>query len=371
MKVLIWGTGNFGKYISQQIGQKEDIDIKCYVDSNQQKWGTKLNNKPIIAPDEIIEFYEKNDVILVAFTNGITVFEQIKSRYNCKFGIVRNCVFEAKLQLKNDILKDNNILWNDAEFLQKPMLQSLETNVMDGCNLNCRGCSHFSNLFHRDEKIDFGTFCKDLKRITDNVYIYRFNMLGGEILLNNQLIDYIEYAKKVMPDTDIELVTNGLLIPKQDKSFFECCKKNNVIIGISGYKPTLALKNEIIKVLEENQVTYIFRDVVEDFGKNIDLTGKNDVEIAVKNCRESKCHFMRRGKIYKCPFEALGNKLFTHFNVDIELKGGIDIYRDDLNWQEVVNRLHNNPVEACRFCGKEERIEWRVANPPCLEDWII
>lgn len=371
MKVLIWGTGNFGKYISQQIEQKQNIDIKCYIDSNQQKWGTQFNNRLIISPSELEKFYEKNDVILVAFTNGITIFEQINVKYNCKFGIIRNCVFEAKLQLKDDILTDNNIIWNDAEFLQKPMLHSLETNIMDGCNLNCRGCSHFSNLFHRDEKIKFETFCRDLKRITDNVYIYRFNMLGGEALLNNRLIDYIEYAKKVMPDTDIELVTNGLLIPKQDKSFFESCRKNGVIIGISGYKPTLALKNQIIEVLEENQVTYIFRDVVENFGKNIDLAGKNDIEIAVKSCRESRCHFMRQGKIYKCPFEALGNKLFTHFNIDIELNGGIDIYKEDLNWQEVVSSLHNNSVEACRFCGKEEQIEWRVANPPCLEDWVI
>ena len=298
------------------------------------------------------------------------IFEQFKTSIY-KVGIIGNRVFEAKLELADNLFADKNILWNDAQYLNKPILNSLETNIEDGCNLNCRGCSHFSNLFKKGEKIPFETFCKDLKKISDNVFVYRFNMLGGEALLNERLTEYIEYAANIMPYTDIGIVTNGLLLLKQNKKFFEICKKYNISIGISGYKPTLAIKDKILQILDKNEVVYTFRDEVKDFGKNIDLLGQNEPQSALRRCRESRCHFMRNGKLYKCPFEALGNKLFTHYNMDIRIEGGIDLYQENLDWKKVVYDLHNNPVDACRYCGKEERIEWCIANTPQMEDWII
>lgn len=371
MNILIWGTGKFALYILKQIRQRENVVVKHFIDSNCEKWGEKIDGISVVSPDNIRNYCSENEVILIAFTNGIDIFDRITICNTYKVGFIRNRVFEAQLSLAEDILKDSNILWSDADYLNKPMLYSLETNLEDGCNLNCRGCSHFSSLFHKGEKVPFETFCKDLKKISENVFIYRFNMLGGEALLNERIVEYIEYVVKLMPHTDIELVTNGLLIPKQSKEFFECCRKNNVTIAISGYKPTMAMKDDITRVLDENGVVYVFRRVVEDFGKNIDLSGKNDRQTAVKRCRENRCHFMRQGKIYKCPFEALGNKFFSHFNVDARIEGGIDIYQEKLDWQQVVSILHNDPVDACKYCGVEERIEWRVANNPVIEDWII
>lgn len=371
MNILIWGTGKFALYIYQQVVSRKNIEVKYFIDSNCEKWGKTIDEISIISPNEIGNYYCENDVILIAFTNGIDIFENVVADNNFKVGCIRNRVFEAQLLLSEDILCDTNILWSDASYLDKPMLHSLETNIEDGCNLNCRGCSHFSNLFQRGEKVPFNTFCRDLKKISENVFIYRFNMLGGEALLNEQLEEYIAYVAELMHHTDIELITNGLLIPKQSKSFFECCKKYDVTIGISGYRPTLAMKDNITKILDENEIVYIFRNAVEDFGKNVDLSGKNDIQTSFKRCRENRCHFMRQGKIYKCPFEALGNKLFSHFHVDAKIEGGIDIYNPDLNWVQVVGSLHNDPVDACRYCGMEERIEWRIANNPVIEDWII
>lgn len=372
MNIAIWGTGSFGQYIAQQLVKKENCTVTFFIDSNRDLHGKAIEGIQVISPEELEDRYAVEvDILLVAFTNCISAYGDIVKVSGNKCGFIRNRVFEARLSLAEDILKDPNILWSDAEYLNKPMLYSLETNIEDGCNLNCRGCSHFSNLFERGEKVAFDTFCRDLKRISENVFIYQFNMLGGEILLNNQIVEYMEYAVELMPHTDIELITNGLLIPKQSKSFFECCKKYDIMIGISTYKPTLAMRDDIVRILNENEVAYVFRNAVEDFGKNIDLSGQNDRQIAVKRCRENRCHFMRQGKIYKCPFEALGNKFFSHFNIDAMIEGGIDIYKEGLDWQQVVNVLHNDPVDACKYCGVEERIEWRVASPPVIEDWII
>ena len=189
--------------------------------------------------------------------------------------------------------------------------------------------------------------------------------------MDARITRYMEFARKVLPDSEIQLVTNGLLLPKQSPDFYGCCRDNNITVSVSGYKPTMALKDKIQEILEKEQVTYIFRINKEEFGKNIDLTGTADQNEAVKRCREHICHFLRNGKIYKCPFEALGNKLFEHYGLDIKLHGGVDIYDDELDWSVLVEDLSNAPVDACRYCGIEEKIEWGVTNSPSLEDWVV
>ena len=39
MNVVIWGTGNFGNYINEQIKKNENIIIKYFIDRDTQKGG--------------------------------------------------------------------------------------------------------------------------------------------------------------------------------------------------------------------------------------------------------------------------------------------------------------------------------------------
>ncbi|MDE7131955.1 MAG: 4Fe-4S cluster-binding domain-containing protein [Lachnospiraceae bacterium] len=373
MNIAIWGTGSIGKYILKQIRNNEAYDVSYFVDSNRKLWGEKIEGVEVISPEQLQKIYHCNIAfLLVAFSNAISIYSQLVKMKIDKFGIVRNRVFEAQLKLDLDLFQDNNILWNDAPYLDKPILISLETNIVDDCNLNCRGCSHFSNLFERGTGVPFETYCRDLKHIAEHVYIQRFDMLGGEAILHPKIIEYIEYTRKMLPYSDIQIISNGLLIPKQTEAFFQCCAKNDITISISGYKPTLQIKDRIQNILKRYHIVYIFRESVNEFGKNIDLTGMVEQSEAVKKCRESRCTFLRDGKIYKCAFEALGNYFFSYFNLDIRLHGGIDIWDENLDWSLLAECLARTyePVDACRYCGNEEKIAWEVTNSPALEDWI-
>lgn len=372
MNIAIWGTGNIGKYVFEKIKNNENYNVRYFVDRNEKLWGNEIEGIEIISPKHLQKVFSPDIAfLLVAFSNAISIYDELAKMKLARFGIVRNRVFEAQLKLSQDLLQDKNILWSDAPYLDKPMLKSLETNVVDYCNLNCRGCSHFSNLFNSGEKVPYDIFCKDIKRIAEYVYIYQLNLLGGEVLLEERICDYVRYARKMLPDSEIQLISNGLLIPKQTDDFFECCRENNILISISGYQPTLLLKEKIIELLKQKRVVFSFRNEVAEFGKNIDLTGSADRLEAVKRCRESKCHFLRYGRIYKCPFEALGNKCFEYYGLDVRVCGGYDIYEDDLDWRMLTEKLSNHPVEACKYCGEEERIQWSVSNNPVLEDWVV
>ncbi len=368
MKIAIWGAGNFGQYIGKQLLENKEIEVVCFID--KKKYGEKVLGIDVMKPDELLLNNVRDiDIVLVAFMNGVDLYDELHLYENYKFGIVKNFVFVERLQLETELLKDKNIFW--VEDKTKPLLPTLETNIVDFCNLNCKGCSHFSNLYKKGDMVTFENFREDLLQIACNIHVYRLNLLGGEALLNNRLIEYMEYARRIMPMTDIWVITNGLLLLKQKEDFFRCCIDNNVGIDISEYEPTSLIIDDIIKLLDKYGVRYNVRNNKGDFGKNIDMSGSADRVEAMQRCRENKCHFFREGKIYKCPFAALGNKFFMHYNLDIRLNEGTDIYDENLDWKELVHRLICEPVEACKYCGEEVRFAWEVSNRPSMDEWIV
>lgn len=368
MNVAIWGAGKFGHYIEGQLRKRNDISLVGFIDTNAHLF-VEVNGLKIMTLSQAREM--EIDLILVAICDYTSVFTQISGEDVLKIGIIKEKVYRLGKEISPNIYDDSNIVWLKDLQIDKPILKRIDTHIMDGCNLNCRGCSHFSNLFKRGEHIPFESFCKDLLQIAKNTFICCLILLGGEALLNENLTDYIEFARSILPLAEIMIVSNGLLIPKQSEEFFECCRKNDIKISISGYKPTLLMKEDITNILEKNKVDYYFKNDVLNFGKNIDLQGRADPNEAFKMCRESDCHFFRNGKIYKCPFEALGNHLFQYYNIELRLEGGVDIYQPEINWKELVAKLDDEPTKSCCYCGKEERMEWKIEHQPKLEDWII
>lgn len=368
MNIAIWGAGEFGHYIEAQLSKRDDITLVCFIDTNVHLF-TEVNGLKVITLSQAKEM--EIDLILIAICEYRSVLTQLIGEDVSKIGIIKERVYRSRIKLSQNIYDDSNIIWLKDSQIDKPILKRLETNVMDGCNLNCRGCSHFSNLFTQGAHIPFESFCEDLQQIAKNTFICQLYLLGGEPLLNERLTDYIEFARSTLPLTAIGIISNGLLIPKQSEKFFECCRENDIRIIMSGYKPTLSIREDIANILEKNEIGYVFGKDVFSFGKNIDLQGRANPNESLKVCRESTCCFFRSGKIYKCPFEALGNYLFQYYNIELRLEGGVDIFQPDINWKELIAKLANEPVKSCRYCGKEERMEWKIEHQPKLEDWII
>ena len=372
MNVAIWGGGEFGKYVFKQLKDKKNVNVIAWVDSNPDLQGKEIEGVLVISNQDAKKRMEFDiDVVLVAFIHSMELLREIGGEKAYRYGFIKERVLQTSLQLSDNLLEDKNIIWSNADYLDKPILPKLETNIVDYCNLNCKGCSHFSNLFKNGDKVPFEVFCRDLEQLSKKVFIGRFSLLGGEVLLEDNITDYIAFARKVLPHSDITLVSNGLLLPKQSDRFFKCCIENDISITISGYMPTLKMKDRIQDILRKWGITYDFWHDVTEFWKNIDLSGSADKSLAMKRCKQSSCHFFRYGKLYKCPFEALGNKLFRHYGLDVRIEGGINIYDESIDWKESVRGVCDETVDACRYCGVEEKIVWSVENSPRLEDWIV
>lgn len=369
MNIAIWGAGKFGLYVGRQLIKKQNI--VCYIDNNPENIENVLGVE-VVSPGEYLDRYDqKTDVILIAVLDHNKICEQICQMDIDKFGIVGKFVYQWQLEVSDDILKDPNIVFKSDFADKKGFMKKLETNVVDFCNLNCKGCSHFSNLFPKGAAIGYESFEKDIMHLSKEIFIEHFDLLGGEAFLSERLADYIGCLRKHMPKTTITVVSNGTLIPRQSPELLSYIRQNHVLVSITEYPPTSKLKNEIVSTLEEFDIMYEFRKLAETFGKNIDLTGRNDPYIAQTECRESRCHFLKNGKIYKCPFSALGSRFFDQYNIPLHFEEGVDIYDPGTDLPQALKCLDIEPIELCRYCGKEERFTWEVSNKPESSEWIV
>lgn len=125
-------------------------------------------------------------------------------------------------------------------------LNKIEYHLVDHCNLNCAGCSHYAVLA-KPRFADIKLFEKNVKQLVrlldnSNIRLKFFHLLGGEPLLHPEIEDFCKIARKLLPDTIIKIKTNGILLNKMPDSFFNCVKENNIKIEFSDYH---ILNNEI------------------------------------------------------------------------------------------------------------------------------
>lgn len=213
MKTYIYGAGNIALHIIAKM-EKYKEEITGFIDS--YKTG-EYEGYPIILLEDVEK--DSNVVISVLNTNSILeIYQKLRLA-----GVSNIYWFYDTIQ--NDANNDN------LGFLQKECLNlsgwgdvimpHIELHISDKCNLNCRGCTHFSPLFD-----DVGAVLenkmadiKQLKKIFSD--ILRIDVLGGEPLLNPQLKEYIVELRRELPKTFIQIYTNGLLIPRLDKDVLQ------------------------------------------------------------------------------------------------------------------------------------------------------
>jgi MoaA/NifB/PqqE/SkfB family radical SAM enzyme len=256
-----------------------------------------------------------------------------------------------------------------------------EVHVVEHCNLNCNGCSHFSCLT-KEEYLDTEIFDKDCKRISEITQdVSRITLLGGEPLLHPKLMMFFEIIRKYFnKKIPIQLLTNGILLAKQNNEFWDACSVNNVYIDISNYPvkiDTDAIKNAAIKynvkVCYNNSVLSTDDPLVHLMYKvPLDLEGRQNIGETYAKCPHPGCITLRDGKIYRCCTVAHIKFFNKQFGTNLQITEGdyIDIYKTK-NSEELLNFLRG-PFPFCRYCKAKEKvkdIKWAVTKKNITE-WV-
>ena len=261
-----------------------------------------------------------------------------------------------------DIDKNNNKAFNAARVsTPQPYIYTLDIDIADQCNLNCYSCTHFSQLA-KEKYYDIEVFEKDIKRLSEltSGWIKRFHIMGGEPLLNKNCKDYFYIVRKYFKDSQIWLVTNGILLRQQKEDFWQSCKDNNVEIKPTKY-PLNINWEEIKELCNKHNINLAFyndeNEQKESYKTMLSLDGLCYPNISFLNCGvANQCVALRDGKLSTCGIPLYIERFNKFFNKNLLVteKDYIDIYKVN-SYEEVLEQLAK-PIPFCRYC---ETREWK------------
>lgn len=257
---------------------------------------------------------------------------------------------------------------NDSSEWGECVLPHLEMHIADSCNLNCRGCAHFSPVFKQGFPV-YEECMKDIKAVKEKfTHILRFYILGGEPLLNPELERYLFGIRRELPNTDLWLVTNGLLIPNLSEQVLTAISQNKIVISISEYQPTHRIIGKILDRLKRFNVEYDLRpyDKKQKFNKPLSIRSNSIYE---NNCISNGCINIWNGKISRCPTLMYIEKFNEEFGTALPNEGILELENSPYG-QALLNHLKRE-VPLCKHCVKNE-IEWHTcASKVQLEDFAV
>ena len=271
-----------------------------------------------------------------------------------------------KTYIKNVICRKFYPVWGK----HKPHLDFIGFYVVDHCILHCKGCVACAPLVKKPWFYDVKVFEKEVEELSKKLAIMECEILGGETLLHPQIEQIVSTVRKFYPFTTIILLTNGILLKKMKPSFFECLRKNNILLRISVYTPFREKVKEWVDFCKQQKccvTTVPNYSLWYDCRYRFDIV--SDPEERFKNCI-CKFNLLFKSKIYPCVRIFL-KRFNEFFHEHIEEVPGYDVF--SYSGREL-QKLMNQPNPCCRRCNgpskdsklipwgysKRERSEWVV-----------
>lgn len=241
-------------------------------------------------------------------------------------------------------------------------INNIETDIADHCNLSCKHCSHHSPFlspsFYKVEE-----FRRDINTLKEHVRCDWFKILGGEPLLNKNLVDYIDIVRECGISENIALFTNGILLDKIDStvlSKLDC-------LYVSQY-PT-KFEDRVVRNIERVRETIprllIYTNKIRSFDTQEFLEKNTDEKLVNRIWNACKiryeCNAVYKGYFVKC-MASLRKTTFLKVNNALKQDIGLDEYAVSLSEPNLKSRLlnyifSNEPLAPCSWCtgscGKE------------------
>ncbi|WP_026509896.1 radical SAM protein [Butyrivibrio sp. LC3010] len=361
MEIIVYGAGSVGQHLTERLNNyyAHSTRISAILDKNKT---VTLNGDTVTDIKEC----DKRLPIVIAIGSRKKAMEAF-------LFLEFNGFKDVYLYIR----KDNPPYGELADFLGNEcikidnydcdLIPHVELHAIDSCNLNCRGCAHFSPLYNSDE-FDFGERIRDIEMLSQlSTNILSFFILGGEPFLNPQLKEYIIAARKSFQKSDIEIVTNGTLLLACDEDILNAARDNRVVLAISIYEATNKILDKILLRLQKSNVEYILKsyDIKNIFNKPLVLDNNTSLK---KYCMSDGCVNIADGRIARCPTLMYVSALNRRFGTKFPNKG---IYLiSDFKDAESLNRAMSEQVELCDYCV-ESKILWsRCDNEIQLSDFV-
>lgn len=238
--------------------------------------------------------------------------------------------------------------------IHRNMPLRIEFVVTDYCNLNCKGCSHYSPLAQKEfENINS---LKDNIRHIGNVCgdgLKSAYLIGGETLLYPDLIEAMNCMRESFPTQDLYIFTNGLMLPKMKDMFWEETKKNNFIIALTRYP--INFNYDAVEDLcrEKGVEVRVFgdRSLSDSFFRfSLDPNKRQNAWISHFKCMNYGCVSVIGDRIFPCSISGCVTHLNKAKGTKFEHVDGDWINVKDVKSATDIKRLRDRPVPFCSYC---------------------
>jgi ABC-2 type transport system ATP-binding protein len=255
---------------------------------------------------------------------------------------------------------------------QRPRLYHFEIHITDHCNLNCKGCGHFSNLCP-PTFLDLEEFESDMAAVAQRLDVDDIWLLGGEPLLHPDLAKFVRAARVHFPDSVIKVMTNGTLVMKMGEEFWDSLAETRTVLLCDLYPVGLPV-DEINARGAEHGVSIEWTEPRGEFFKiPIDIEGHQDPEDSFRRCGGlCNCPVLRHGRLYPCPFAAYADVFAEYFGIaglDVTDADSMSVH-DDRDPREIMDFMLK-PIPWCRHCDFDsfEMFPWGRSRRQ-LDEWI-
>ncbi len=356
--MVIFGLGNYGK-IAFETARKYDIRITAVADNYMKGSFNGINISDI-------RDINRDEQIVISVQSQYVAHELYLQLSGLGFGEIYWFVNLGKnLKSRENFYIDECV---DASHWGETPIPELQMHVSDKCNLNCRGCTHFSPLFN-EVGCECDSIIYDIKQIKKLFTgIMRIDLLGGEPLLNPDLIEIIKCVRDELPYSFIYLFTNGLWLLKCDDEILRTIKDNRIKLSISAYEPTEKIIESIKTRLNMAEICYSVNPFESKTKFNLPLSINKKSKYPLK-CISDGCITVANGKIARCPTLMYIDKFNETFNQKLPNEGiyGLDELKD-MNASSICEILKQR-VPLCDYCV-ENPIEWSgCSNPIRMSDF--
>lgn len=373
-KYILVGASELGKNSVQIIEEFNfGINILGYMDNDYSKVGKNLCSKNIfsIVQTEKLFLDKKIQGVIIPISMSDHYKHSIKKQleqHGIKYWFMPPINYLNEECKKATCIEDILFDENNMEYINVVQIMTV-----DQCNMNCSGCSHFSCLVDKEKGYDKGQFKQDLIRLKEVIKgVGVFSFVGGEPLLHKDLTEMISDIKNIFEESEITIITNGLLLNNMNEKFWKSVEDNDVFLDIT-YYPAMKKMDDVHKNLESKSVRYKIWPERTIFMKRLNPKGDSNPQTTWDFCRERSCVTMRDGKIATCYMPITIDYFNTHFGTKIDMLDSIvDLYNPKLTGKELVKKM-TSYQNACRYCHEDVPREWaRCAKPndAVMEDWI-
>jgi hypothetical protein len=234
--------------------------------------------------------------------------------------------------------------------------RAVEYSVAYHCNLRCAHCSHMAPFMEK-RLPPLESFAADVDRLSTALHARDIRMVGGEPLLNPQLVDFLKAARASGIADTVMVTTNGLLLNSMKDDFWE----NVDFVWLSQY-PGASPKDRMIERFRAKAAESGTRlDVDPTFHFRATLTTEPHPDdwttrMIYRTCESAHrfhCHMIHEGRLFKCACPPFMPQYLARMGRD-----GYDPSADACAIHapgELLGRLQAflfdpRPLQACRNC---------------------